>query len=327
MRTHDLAKLNKRPLISVIVPIYNAEQYLDCTLHSIVTQTHTDLEIILVDDGSEDSSGAICDQWAAKDARVVAFHQKNAGVSSARNHGLKIAKGNFIAFVDSDDLIREDMFELLYKQVEENDAEMGICDFCRVDPGENPFPALGASCSGYTVNSYEILELLSGERYLFAAALWNKLYRKELFEGIQFPVGKISEDGYVIHQLIGKCSCIAIVPEKLYAYVRRPESLMHKGWGIQHLTHLEACYQRIKYYENNNFTDLCPKATQYMMIHYFRLQKKVPIRTKEEKRRFKEIRRMVRYCYLRHGAGISRKKILLFEFPKLECLLYPKKTS
>lgn len=176
-------------MISIIVPIYNVEQYLPRCLDSIVNQTLQDLEIILVDDGSSDCCGEICDAYAQKDKRIIVYHTANGGLSAARNYGMARARGDYLGFVDSDDWIDPEMFEILLRQMEDNQADVSISGF----KYEYPERAVVASIADEQyVNHDELLKaLLSGN---LGGVIWNKLYRKKSFKDTVFPEGHVFED-------------------------------------------------------------------------------------------------------------------------------------
>lgn len=209
-------------LISVIVPIYKVEQYLDECVRSIVEQTYPHLEIILVDDGSPDNCGAICDAWAERDSRIRVIHKPNGGLSDARNAGLEIASGDYIAFVDSDDWIEPEMYEHMLEALVKEDAD--ICA-CRI---ASCFPDRRAEwgCPGYRVaGSEETLAMLYDDAS-YPVSAWNKLYRRRCWETLRFPLGKICEDAFTTYQLIHTANKIVQLPEALYCYRIRPESIM-----------------------------------------------------------------------------------------------------
>ena len=215
------------PLISIIVPVYKVEKYLDKCVDSIVHQTYTNLEIILVDDGSPDNCPAMCDKWAEKDSRIRVIHKKNGGLSSARNAGLDIASGEFFGFVDSDDYILPEMYATLLTLITENDAGLSICCFEEVDERGEILP------DHLDTTGTFIDEVLTGEevlrkcltvnwRYVVA---WNKLYRASVFRGVRFPEGRFHEDGFTAHHFFCMAGNVAISGKKMYIYVRNYDSL------------------------------------------------------------------------------------------------------
>ena len=178
-------------LISVIVPIYKVEKYLHKCIDSILAQTYTNLEIILVDDGSPDNCGKICDEYAAKDSRIKVIHQPNGGLSAARNAGLDIATGDYIGFVDSDDYIAPDMYEKLYNALVKNDADMAICDYQRFG---NELPYDEMSLTTEVITGLQAMEKQNTVINCSFVVAWSKLYKSFIFSNVRFPVGKINED-------------------------------------------------------------------------------------------------------------------------------------
>lgn len=215
------------PLISIIVPVYNVERYLVKCLDSIVNQTYQNLQIILIEDGSSDNSGKISDDYSKKDQRISVIHKRNEGLSAARNEGVDIAEGEYIGFVDSDDYIEPDMYERLYKLIETTDAELAVCEFTYVnDEGikqenESCFQVEG------TIDANSYMKRWIDSKYAPAYVVaWNKLYKKKVFDGIRYPIGKYREDEYLIHHVIYQCQNIICTPDKLYNYVQHEGSVM-----------------------------------------------------------------------------------------------------
>lgn len=199
-------------MISVIIPVYNTEKYLKECVDSILGQTIQDLEVLLVDDGSSDSSGTICDEFGRADSRVRVFHTENGGPSAARNLGLREAKGEFVSFIDSDDWIDRDMYELLLAKMEKTGAQIGVCGFVEEPhPFQNKYRALDAIFEGP-----ETLRALLEKKYDYHSC--DKLYRIELFRNIHFPEGKIFEDVETMHRLMDTAQKVAVIPEASYHY-------------------------------------------------------------------------------------------------------------
>lgn len=180
-------------LISIIVPVYNVEKYLDRCMQSILRQTYQRLEIILVDDGSTDSSAQKCDSYAHRDSRVTVIHKQNGGLSDARNAGLEAASGAYIGYVDSDDWIEPDMYERMYRACVENDAQLAVCRYFNEyrDRTES-----GGSGSVVSLSRDELLKIYIGgdDAYVIYNSVWSKLFKRDLVEGMVFPKGRNSED-------------------------------------------------------------------------------------------------------------------------------------
>lgn len=212
----------REELISVIVPVYNVENYLDKCLESITNQTYRHIEIILLDDGSTDGSGIKCDEWAERDWRIRVIHKKNEGLSETRNKGLKEAKGKYIAWVDSDDYVDNQFLEKLYKLLIENNADMSMCNFYGLYGDTLTFD--GASrIFDATYTAEEFLEKLYTTG--FFSVVWNKLVVKDAYKNICFPINRRFEDSAVMRELALKCSKIVSLKEPLYYYRRHDKSI------------------------------------------------------------------------------------------------------
>ena len=212
------------PLISVIVPVYKVEPYLQECVDSILNQTFKDFELILVDDGSPDNCPAICDDYAKKDNRVIAIHKENGGLSSARNAGLDyvFAKSNseYISFVDSDDYVDKIFLEKLYNGIE--GCDMCYCNYFSLE--DNVILQNLTITKKMIVDNHLIWNVLNNTACLVVA--WNKLYKKTIFQNIRYPVGVLQEDEYIIHKVLHTCSNICLIPDSLYYYRKRNNSIV-----------------------------------------------------------------------------------------------------
>ncbi|MGH0429621.1 glycosyltransferase family 2 protein [Bacillus hominis] len=213
------------PKISIIVPVYKVEQYIHKCIDSILMQTFEDFELILVDDGSPDTCGEICDRYADKDIRIKVIHKENGGVSSARNAGLEIAKGDYIGFVDSDDWIEPDMYELLYGMCAEHRCDVAICSSQIyysnkiVISSNHPFIIHDRNTAMKT--------MLEGK--LYDEVVWTKLFKRNLLEDIKFPVGMSYEDTAFTYKVIHKCKKVCFIGEPKYHYIKRDNSMMDRA--------------------------------------------------------------------------------------------------
>lgn len=210
------------PKISVIVPVYKVEPYLRKCLDSIVGQTYRNLEIILVDDGSPDNCGAICDEYAARDERIKVIHQPNGGLSAARNTGLDIATGEYIGFVDSDDWIEPDMYEYLLSGARQTEADIAVCGIFEELPNRQNIRCWHEAETFDTESGLK--ELLLRKKYSHSA--WDKLYRRTLFDGVRFPNGRNFEDIATTYRVFEKATTVRLMPEAKYHYLQRPDSIM-----------------------------------------------------------------------------------------------------
>ena len=215
--------------VSIIIPVYNVEKYLDRCIDSVLKQSYQNIEVLLVDDGSTDKSGLLCDRWAEKDSRIRVIHKVNEGVSVARNTGLDQANGDYIAFVDSDDFIDANMIETLYNTLQIKHAEMSICSFVFVDETGTPLEEENQSSpiKDEILTGYEVIQKLAGDRGWYFHLAWNKIYKRSLFSDIRFPVNKFAEDAFIAHRLLGKCTTVACIHDACYYYTQRADSLVH----------------------------------------------------------------------------------------------------
>ena len=240
--------------ISIIIPIYNVEDYLPQCIDSVMNQTYENLDIILVDDGSPDSCPQICDDYALKDDRIKEIHQQNGGLSDARNAGVKIATGDFIAFVDSDDLVSLDFCQKLLAAALNNSAEIVECNYLKFKT-EREISTVANNCN----NGNEIFDTQNALQFLMRENLkqvvWNKLYRLGVVKNIQFPKGIINEDEFWTYKVFGNARKIMKIPDVLYFYRQQEESIMGQTYHIKRLDGLKALEERIVYMKMN-FPDL-----------------------------------------------------------------------
>lgn len=215
-----------QPLISILIPVYNVEQFLCRCLESVINQTYHNLEIILIDDGSTDESGKICDCYAAKDARIRVIHQSNAGIGYVRNRSIQTASGEMVMFVDSDDYIPSNAVQLLYDRMQNDGSDLAVGKYVDVyeDGTINEDASKWMHDCVYT--STQALELLGNDDHIPVGIL-AKLYKKTLFDGIVYPSLSCGEDLWVFPLLIAKCEKISAVEQSVYFYYQRSTSVMH----------------------------------------------------------------------------------------------------
>ncbi|MBS6396810.1 MAG: glycosyltransferase [Clostridiales bacterium] len=261
------------PLISIIVPIYKVEAYLERCVESLRCQTYEELEIILVDDGSPDGCPAICDAYAGKDRRIRVIHQKNAGLSGARNAGIDAAKGEYLAFVDSDDYVAPDFIRALYELVRQSGCEIGQCRFSYVQ-GE---PLSGEEKDAWRIYRGEsLMEQLYGpeEEATYFVVAWNKLYHRDLFREIRYPVGRIHEDEATTYRLFHESRKLAFLDRALYGYFTENTGSITAGFSGKRLQWLEAHEERIRFFREEGYEKLLPQAYRKLcdacITFYFR---------------------------------------------------------
>lgn len=278
-------------LISVIVAVFNVEQFLDRCIESIVTQTHKNLEIILVDDGSTDGSGNICDEWEKKDFRIHALHKSNGGSSDARNFGLQAAHGKWIGFIDGDDYVNPDMYDNLFeKRVKDG---IIICGYYRVENmsttpvrGENRELTQEEAANLYLDN--ELNSISSRTFTYFGSYAWNKLYAIDVFNDIKYPKNKNFEDMYIMLELIHNSSMIRIIPECEYYYIQRKNSVTHlKTIQTDALEARQKQKEELKKFWNIQDT----RIDKLITLEYFSILKKYAIIPKSQREKYADLRK------------------------------------
>lgn len=291
--------------ISVIVPIYNVEKYLKKCIESIINQTYSNLEIILVDDGSPDNCGKICDEYQVQDSRIKVIHKKNGGLSDARNAGIKEATGEIISFIDSDDFVDLDMYEYMLNEMQKENADIVICG-TKID-FENGKTRIKRAEKRKILNSKDALIELNSFKS-FDMAVWNKLYKKEIIDGIFFPVGKKSEDYFVMYQYFDRAKKIIILPEAKYHYIQRANSIS-RGKNFTH-DYIEGSKQQKAFFDKKypeiSFVGNTAYAFSYIATYNRYLKNKLKI-SKEFKKEFKK--ELKKYIYdIKINPYISKTK-------------------
>ncbi|CUP97411.1 glycosyltransferase family 2 protein [Clostridium baratii] len=301
-------------MISVIIPVYNVEKYLEKCINSVLNQTYKDLEIILVDDGSTDNSGKICDKYKLLDSRIKVIHKENGGLSDARNHGLDIASGEYIAFLDSDDWIDKNLYYILYKLSKDHNTDITVCNFKKVYTEDEKLNLKSNNLITYT--SLEALEALYNKNYIQMIVAWNKLYKRSLFKENKYPCGKIHEDEFLTPVLLNESKKIVYIDTELIYYRQRSESIMNSSFNVKRLDLLDALEFRINYYKNNNLFELYDKEKKRLansIIYFYYLVKKSDLQNK--KNIIKKLREKFEKIDLDYNKSIKHSiKIYLFKY-------------
>ncbi|MBQ3177156.1 MAG: glycosyltransferase family 2 protein [Clostridia bacterium] len=250
-------------MISIIVPIYNVEPYLCKCIDSILAQTYIDLEILLIDDGSPDRCPVICDEYAMMDSRIKVIHKINGGLSDARNAGLSEAKGEWIAFVDSDDWIEPDMYEKLLANAYEYSAEIscgGVNDELITEDG---ISILKTTMAGVVeVTCCTRTEAMT--RYFNTSwSAWDKIYQKKIFDNIRFPVGEINEDEAIVLQLLEQCNKVVYTNEVFYHYIHRPSSITTSSFSPKKFAWYRHCRNNLTWIQEHH-----PELTELAVVRF-----------------------------------------------------------
>lgn len=296
----------KQALITVIIPVYNVEPYIRRCLDSVISQTYTDLEILLVDDGSTDLSGTICDEYAISDERIKVIHKENGGLSDARNVAIEQMKGTYVTFIDSDDWVSPRYVELMYLALRESGSNLVICDHIRgndvhyrfderipLDHSDSSRRLQLLEClHAVTYTSEEALHRWHGEYKDIETFAWGKLYQSRLFleSGIRYPKGYYYEDTIVTHRLYAQAGTVTYIGPKLYYYYQRSGSIMNSFSVKQMKDMLYMQELRLKWFRTHSYMDaywrLYSKVIKYYMLNYVKVQD--PSIRKELLKRFRK---------------------------------------
>ncbi len=261
--------MKNKPLISVVVPVYNVELYLDRCVKSVLSQSFNDFELILVDDGSTDKSGFICDEWEKKDGRIIVLHKKNGGLSDARNFGVKESRAPFVTFIDSDDFVSNDYLSYLYDLVISNNADVSMCKF--VSTSDNDF------CKPINQDSEDTIKVSDAKeccirfcrdvQYCVAVC---KLYRTNLVSAYSFPKGRVHEDAATVGKILYGAKYIAVGSRVLYGYYQNPKSIMHSPSAKRLEDQLWAVTENALFFTEKKESDIAKAAwdqVAYVLIN------------------------------------------------------------
>lgn len=300
------------PAISVIVPVYNTEKYLKRCVDSILSQTFADFELILVDDGSTDSSGNICDQYAAFDSRVRVFHQNNQGQAVARNYALdwimENSNSQWISFVDSDDWIQPQMLEYLHRTVCEYNTKISICGFVQTShETSNTEPA------SFSVEFFKVEDFYCENTDVWAVVPWGKLYHRDCFKEIRYPVVRACEDEFVTYKILFQFREVPVIKAPLYRYYMSDNSTMRSTWSPKKLAGLQALQERMHYLKQTHYRKAwCKTAEIYVLWGLYDQIKQIDelSNSAEYKKHRSKLMRKLRFDFLRY------RKVCGFELDK-----------
>lgn len=247
-------------LISIIIPIYNVEPYLQRCITSVRNQTYRNIEIVLVDDGSSDNSLNICNENAIQDNRIKVIHKENGGLSDARNVGIELSKGKYLIFVDSDDYVDSNMILEMYKRIKLDKSDMVICDIEIIDESDvkstDRLTRLSEGNNSIIYSEEEFWKNAYNALSSYYIVAWNKLYKREVFSSLRFPKGKIHEDEYIMHLVVERCNKISCMNDKFYNYVQRDNSITGSSYTVKRLDIVNALLDRAKYFKDKGMQEL-----------------------------------------------------------------------
>ena len=307
-----------KQLVSIIVPVYNTEQYLDDCIKSIIFQTYKNIEIILIDDGSTDMSGEKCDEWKARDERILVIHQENKGLSAARNKGIEISGGDWIVFIDSDDVVGLDYVACLYELTQKYEVSIAQCGRGDIQGNIREYAVAEKkiSSSEFLLSSY------------YQTTAWGKIYKRILFEKERYPAGMIHEDMAVTYKLVYEAKNVAFTNKVLYFVRQRPGSITRKErFYKERLVVLQFLKEQIEFFEEKEENELVKKGYRNYAIALLENYNKTKreIKDKEIKSKIKKEYQRICYRVIREDDIISLKTrillLLCFMFPELWQLL------
>jgi len=262
--------MNSKPVISVIIPMYNAEKYVEKCIESLIKQTYQNLEIIIVNDGSTDGSKEVCEKYTQKDSRITLINTENRGAGSARNTGIDIAKGKYISFIDSDDYVCNDYYERFYNMIQKTDADIAIGRYQRVSEHET-MQFINSGKIKERTNMEELLVLYGEDedKYINAVLVTNKLFKRELFEdNVRFPIGRLIDDEFIIYKLIYKSKKIVCTDDVMYAYVQSDSSVMRKNFKEKRVHDTIDVYDEVYAFFKENGNDELNKKILVRYLSY-----------------------------------------------------------
>lgn len=312
-------------LVSIIIPVYNVEKYLAQCLDSVCSQTYRKIEIIIVNDGSTDGSDKIIERYAKLDRRIIVIHKKNGGLSEARNYGLDCATGKYVMFVDSDDFIAPEMTEYLVREIQRANAQIAVCGYEPVDEEGGCLPPWETFPERKVVSPKGYWEIHHKEAYIYGVVAWNKLYDRNIFKKLRYPVGKLYEDVFLLHKVIHRAQRIACCPKKLYYYRQRYGSIMNNGSGESFkeffsLDILQAFIIRLEFFIRKGMFDEASYAfalaARQVVNGYEEIGKLSAIEREKLSDYQRRLKRIARYCIKKKISSSFRIKIIAFLIDK-----------
>lgn len=316
-------------LISIVIPVYNVEKYIEECLDSIINQTYDNIEIILIDDGSTDNSGNLCDEYARKDKRIKVVHKKNAGASDARNKGIALSTGKYIAFVDADDLIHKNYIRILLEIIREKLADIAVGGYSLFQDKKECQDKL------FDKNYLSETEILS-DKHLYDDSFiknetmiltvpWGKLFKKELWEGIEYPVGKINEDTFTSYKVMENAKRVAFLKEPIYYWRNNPDSVTRSKFSLKYLHGLEAFQEQLEYFKykkKQRYIEIVYDAYRDWFFWSYNEMKKANMDYKKELRPYYEyMRNNIRHIKLTKSIGFYKwlkyRYLIYYKIPKI----------
>lgn len=314
------------PLVSVIVPVYNVEKYIHKCVDSILSQSFTDFELYLVDDGSLDNCGKICDEYAKKDSRIIVIHKANGGLSDARNVAIDVAKGDYLTFIDSDDYVSETHLESLYTALKDTDSDMAVANITSFSDEKIDEEFYKPAESRKVLSGKEVFSTI------YQPCACAKLYKRKVFDDIRYPVGKLYEDTFIYHDILARVKMLVLTGINSYYYLVRSDSIMHQEYKLAFTDIIDSIELRIKKLEELGLKNLADENREFIYSRVAVAFANLDSTVLENKKRLNEIMDIYRgeYPKLMKSTNNSKQKIrywLLYRFPNLHSALFGKKMS
>lgn len=260
-------------MITVITPVFNSKSFLSQSIGSILNQSYSDFELILIDDGSTDGSSELCDSFAKKDDRIIVIHQENQGQAAARNRALDICMGEYIAFVDSDDYIHPKMFEMLISNLEQTGSDVSVCDHTK---GFEPsFKWKDSSCSIKVYSGVDYVKQSFLRKTGKSWLLWDKVYRRSCFDNIRLPEGRINEDNATVYKIIYNAKKVVDCDAVLYYYFTNQDSTVNQSFKLKHLDYLLVLEEMMDFFTEHNEPELLDWANKSYLFSLAEMYAKV----------------------------------------------------
>ncbi len=324
----------KQLLISVIVCVYNMEKYIGKCLESISAQTYTNLEIIVINDGSTDESGTIVKEWQEKDERIVSVYQKKQGLAAARNVGISISRGEYIGFVDADDYIEKEMYKILYDAIIQSECSIAMCSYKKIDVNGKIIEKNAENPKSQIYDAEKIFSLAITNRtyYGMCVCTWNKLYNKNLFDKLRYPVERLHEDNWLIHKLVYRAGKIIFVDKELYYYRQIENSIMHRPFSLKSFDNYFAQVDRTVFLEKNQASQELVNqwkadCVKFGISYWFQMKDSKCGTRADEKKFYKAIKNSIKDYVKVCSLPLRIKAILFFRAPRLYFWLHHMKQN
>ncbi len=295
--------MDDKGLVSILIPAYKVEKYISTCISSALEQSYRNVEIVIVDDGSPDGTGAICDEYAEKDERVKVIHQQNSGVSVARNIALEASCGEYIYCLDSDDRIEPDTIELLMECMHRDGSDIACCNFLKIDEAGNALETPEGFTDDLLTAEKFLVQAYDDRFYAASAIVANKLYKRSVIGELRFPAGKQHEDEFLSYRIIGNAKTISTSSARKYFYLQHSGSIMGKQQSVHRLDAVEAYLQKAEWYRDKGNNYLMYRALRQSCGTMAKKKEILDMKDSEVRSRYSELKKRFFRILLRDGIG------------------------